>query len=65
MAKNATSKPADGFVIGWRASENISRVEGLCLTESMRNTFVNFDASGLSADQRRESLLKSFGSVNG
>jgi hypothetical protein len=64
MAKKAISKSIDHFVIGWRASESISRVEDLNLTDSMRDAFVSFDALGLTADQRRKTLLKTFGSVN-
>jgi hypothetical protein len=50
------------FVIGWKQSASISRVEGMCLTDEMDSKFLAFSAAETKAEDRRAILMKRYGS---
>lgn len=52
---------ASAFVVGWRASENINRVEGLSLTGEMRAAFGKFVNNAEEPAARREALMQRYG----
>lgn len=49
-----------GFVLGRDRFAKISAVEGIALTDEMRMTLERFDRDGLSAEERRQVILRSF-----
>jgi 5S rRNA maturation endonuclease (ribonuclease M5) len=53
------------LVVGAKASESISKVEGLSLSKDMRAMFRDFDRKGMSADARCAALLGKYGKKSG
>jgi hypothetical protein len=52
------SKPA--VVIGGRRFAKISAVEGIVLTGEMRTRIAEFDLKGMSAEERRRSIIRAY-----
>jgi hypothetical protein len=48
------------FIIGRKASTNISKVEGLTLGRDMKKVFRSFDEKGLSPEVRRAALINKY-----
>ena len=64
MKKTAGRSVKSGqFVIGRDAFAKISAVEGIRLTQGMKQDFKTFDVQNLSASERRKAILKKYGSV--
>jgi hypothetical protein len=49
------------FIVGRAASVKISRVEGLILSQDLKDTFRFFDEKGLSNTARRSALVGKYG----
>jgi hypothetical protein len=60
MQKKRTPKKILGPVIGRRQFGNISAVEGIRLSRTMKRVFAEFDRGGLSAERRRASIITRF-----
>ena len=56
--KPSKESQAVGFVLGRERFAKISAVEGLELTEAMRERSAEFDRRGLSSAERRREILK-------
>jgi hypothetical protein len=56
----ARSKSGDRQVLGRRRFCKISEVEGIRLSGTMKRAFAEFDRVGLSAEQRRQSIIDRF-----
>ncbi len=56
----AVNKEKKGYTIGRKAFAKISAVEGIYLSEGQRNEFAVFEQKGLSAQDRREAILKKY-----
>jgi hypothetical protein len=48
------------FIVGRERFARISAVEGIALTDEMRETFARFDQQGLSAEERRRTIVSRF-----
>jgi hypothetical protein len=48
--------PGESHVIGRSSFDKINEVEGLKLSESMKNTFLEFDREGQTTEERRRSI---------
>ena len=57
---NRRIKPITASKLKRFRAEQISAVEGMVLSSSMRKTFEGFDRDGLSGDERRSHLLAKF-----
>jgi hypothetical protein len=57
-AKKVSGKPKTGVVIGARRFAKISAVEGIVLTREMQTRAAEFNRKGLSADERRRSIIR-------
>ena len=53
-------RPASGMVLGRRRFEKISAVEGVTFTREMKKRAAEFDREGLSAEERRESIIRAY-----
>jgi hypothetical protein len=51
---------SDDFVLGRERFSKISAVEGIVLTREMREAMERFDREGLSAEERRRTILTRF-----
>jgi len=60
MKKTGSNKAASGPVLGRRRFAKISAVEGIRLTGTMKRAFAEFDRAGLSAEERRQSIIGRF-----
>jgi hypothetical protein len=60
MQKKRTPKKILGPVIGRRQFGNISAVEGIGLSRTMKRAFAEFDRAGFSAKRRRASVIARF-----
>jgi hypothetical protein len=49
------------FIVGRAASMKISRIEGLVLSQDMKDTFRSFDEKNLSSKARRSVLIGKYG----
>lgn len=60
MKSPRTSKAATGktLVLGMTGFRNISAVEGVKLSASSKRMFADFEARGLSAEQRRKAIVE-------
>jgi hypothetical protein len=58
--KSSSRKTAPGPVLGRRQFGKISAVEGIRLTGPMKQAFAAFDRAGLSAEERRRSIIGRF-----
>jgi len=58
--KKAAGKRKAGVVIGARRFGKISAVEGIVLTREMRMRAAEFDRKGMSADERRQSIIRAY-----
>lgn len=56
--KKATRKSKLGVAIGARRFAKISAVEGIMLTGEMQTRAAEFDRKGMSAEERRRSILR-------
>ena len=52
------NKQKTGVVIGARRFAKISAVEGIALTREMQTRTAEFNRKGLSADERRRSIIR-------
>lgn len=57
-AKKAIRKSKLGVAIGARRFAKISAVEGIMLTGEMQTRAAEFDRKGMSAEERRRSILR-------
>jgi len=53
-------KEEPGFVLGRKAMEKISAVEGIVFSDEMKRQFAEFDRMGLSHDERERAILKKY-----
>jgi hypothetical protein len=61
MRKKLSSRmTAPGPVLGRRQFGKISAVEGIRLSGGMKRAFAEFDRAGLSAEERRRSIIGRF-----
>jgi hypothetical protein len=60
MKTKRSPKNVSGSVIGRRQFGKISAVEGIRLSGTMKRAFAEFDRAGLSAEQRRASIINRF-----
>jgi hypothetical protein len=60
MRKKSTSRNTSERVLGRRQFARISAVEGIRLSGAMKRAFAEFDRAGLSAEERRESIIGRF-----
>lgn len=60
MPRKTSPKKVTGPIIGRRQFGQISAVEGIRLSETMKREFAEFDRAGLSAERRRESIIQRF-----
>jgi len=58
--KKVDSKQKTGVVIGSRRFAKISAVEGIALTREMQARTAEFNRKGLSADERRRSIIRNY-----
>lgn len=63
--KNASTskvgrKQKTDVVIGARSFAKISAVEGIVLTREMRTRAAEFDRKGMSAEERRRSIVRAY-----
>jgi hypothetical protein len=58
--KRAGRKQKTGVVIGARRFAKISAVEGIVLTREMRTRAAEFDRKGMSAEERRRSIVQAY-----
>jgi hypothetical protein len=65
MKKQVRGKRREGEVIGRERFEKISAVEGIRLSDEMKQTFAEFDRRGLTPAQRRRAILQKFKSPAG
>jgi hypothetical protein len=56
--KNVPTTVSTGFVIGRERFEKIGAVEGVKITPRMKKREAEFDKKGLSAEQRRKSIIE-------
>jgi hypothetical protein len=56
--KKASRKSKLDVVIGARRFTKISAVEGIMLTGEMRTRIAEFDRKGMSAEERRRSIMR-------
>jgi hypothetical protein len=56
--KKARGKRKTDIVIGARRFAKISAVEGIVLTREMQTRAAEFNRKGLSADERRRSIMR-------
>lgn len=49
-----------GFTLGRKGFAKISAVEGICLGADMEQRFREFDSQGISASERRKSIVRAF-----
>jgi hypothetical protein len=74
MSKNSNGKPRGskpargshtqnpvGYKLGWRDSTHISKIEGQVMSRDMQDTFVMFDQTNMTAEQRRMALREKYG----
>jgi hypothetical protein len=59
-AKKVGAKQKTGVVIGARRFAKISAVEGMILTHEMRTRAAEFDRKGMSAEERRRSIVRAY-----
>lgn len=55
-----TRKTASGMVLGQGRFAKISAVEGIALTRDMKKRAAEFDRQGLSAEERRKSIVRAY-----
>ncbi|MGO9848548.1 MAG: hypothetical protein ACLPKT_18740 [Methylocella sp.] len=58
--KKVSRKSKLDVVIGARRFAKISAVEGIMLTGEMRTRSAEFDRKGMSAEERRRSILRAY-----
>jgi hypothetical protein len=56
--KKVSRKQEAEIVIGAQRFAKISAVEGIALTHEMRTRAAEFDRKGMSADERRRSIMR-------
>ena len=59
------SNARKAVIVGWKASEKISKVEGMSFSKGMSGMFVEFSKSGDSPEVRREKIKKAYGAHKG
>jgi len=55
-----TRRPKAGMVIGSKRFAKISAVEGIVLTGRMKSRIAEFDRTGVSAEERRRTIIRSY-----
>jgi hypothetical protein len=55
---NSGAKAQPGLTLGHERFAKISEVEGIVLTTTMKRRMVDFDRKGLSAEERRASIIR-------
>lgn len=58
--KRGRSAKTGQFTIGQERFAKISAVEGIVLTKQMRSRIAEFDSKGLSADERRRTIIRAY-----
>ena len=58
--KIARSAKSGKFTIGHERFAKISAVEGIVLTKQMRSRLTEFDRKGLSAEERRSTIIRAY-----
>jgi hypothetical protein len=53
-------KASSGVVLGHNRFAKISAVEGIVLTRDMKERAAEFDRQGLSAEERRKSIVRTY-----
>jgi hypothetical protein len=56
----ASSRGAKTMIIGRARFTKISAVEGIVLTPTMEKRIADFERAGLSAKERRESIIRAY-----
>ena len=59
-AKKGQTAKSGRFVIGQDRFAKISAVEGIVLTRQMRSRIAEFDSRGMSAEERRRSIIRAY-----
>lgn len=59
-AKRARNSKTGQFTIGRERFAKISAVEGIVLTQQMRSRMVEFDSKGMSAEERRRTIIRAY-----
>ena len=60
VRSDQTPITAESYSVGRRAFAKISEVGGIRLSEDAEAAFAEFDAQGLSADERRRAIMRQF-----
>lgn len=58
--KIARSAKTGRFIIGHERFAKISAVEGIVLTKQMRSRQTEFDRQGVSAEERRRTIIRAY-----
>ena len=61
IPKTKNGRARESFTIGREGFAKISAVEGVRLSDDMKQMFREFDSKGLSAEERRHEIVRRYG----
>ena len=61
IPKTTNGRARESFTIGREGFAKISAVEGVRLSDDMKQMFREFDSKGLSAEERRREIVRRYG----
>jgi hypothetical protein len=61
IPKTKNGRARQSFTIGREGCAKISAVEGVRLSDDMKQMFREFDSKGLSAEERRHEIVRRYG----